>query len=1103
MFNGATLNGDIDWSGADLSASTASKTNTFQNTVWNGHYILVQNSASRTFLITNSSLSDVSRIKVRGASSVLKPELSSNVPTIFLGIPSPFRARITKITFQNTLPVCNNPFDVSSDGKFGVLACVENSTEIVVGADGGVVANPDSSYLFFGVGASAGGAEINLTNLNTDSAINMTGLFYDSILKSTPVWAAGFGSTSVDMKGAFLSTTLPSGFTLPQGFGSQASDMEHMFENASLPANFVFPAGFGAVATDMNRMFTGATLNGDIDWSGTDLPASVVSKTNMFARTVWNNHVIYVLNAASRTFLITDSSLSDVSRIKVKGVSLKSESANPASFLGLNSPTRAQITKITFQNTLPICPEPFDVSSDGKSGVLACVNNSTEIVIGADGAVQANFNSSWLFSNLSASAGVEINLTNLNTSPITNMTSLFANSILKSTPVWTSDFGTTDVDMTSMFSAAVLPSGFLLPTSFGGAATNMNSMFSNTTLNSDIDWSDTDFTASTASKSDMFAHTVWNNHVIYVLNASSQAFLITDTGGNIDNIKVKMSADNVLKAEVENPTTFFGIPSPTRAEVIRILFNNSIPRCENPIDVSANGKGGVILCVNTDGNAITIGADGGVVANPDSSYLFANLTLPRRLAIDFTYLDASKVTNMKGMFYNSKITTNPVWFNDDFGKSALSTAKMFQNATLSAGWTLPDMFGLAAVDMSSMFQGATFSSYFIFDGGFGQKAVNMSNMFNSAILNSNIKWADTDFAGKTDVNKTNMFTNTVWNSHALYVGNAGSQTFFTDGTSATRSNIKMLSNFLKREEEDPSLFLGIPTLFRSDITKISFKNTFPSCDNQIDVSADGKRDVLLCVNNNEVVIGADGEVVANDDSSWLFANLANSSGVEFDLTDLDEDLAHNMTSMFENTKIKTGFVWSVEFGKNAINMNDMFFNSQVITTSESFVLEFPAGFGMKAQNMSHMFQNTYFSLHTNFPNNFGSSAVDMSYMFSNGKFLPDVVSFFSLPDNFGAMADDISYIFYNFSLPYLSSSYKLPTEFGKVATNMNSAFRNSSIRDNLDWLGANFAGRIATKDKMFLDFTWKDHVIYVSNADSQTFLTDNTGATNANIVVKP
>ncbi|MDR3116881.1 MAG: S-layer homology domain-containing protein [Bifidobacteriaceae bacterium] len=642
------------------------------------------------------------------------------LPAKFLNVSNLNRKDITKISFVETLPLCDNPTDVSSSKNRSILGCVKNNTEIVIGEPLGVRGNPYSADGLF-------------SNLSTTALQSLD----FSTLSDSGNAISTYAAFAADSD--FANSAIPDNFAFPQGFGVNSENTSYMFANRVFAQSRTFEKDFAKNAVNMNAMFAGATLNGDIDWLNTDLSASTASKTNMFADTVWNNHFIFVQNLASRTFLITNSNISDTSRIKIRGASsvLKSEIANPTTFLGITSPTRAQITKISFQNSFPICSEPFDLSDDGTAGVLACVENSTEIVIGANGQVEANDDSSSLFANLTLAAGVDINLVNLNTSFVANMSDMFEDSKLKSDLIWSTNFGSVATNMGNMFRGATLLDGLVLPDRFGAVARNMNSMFNGATLDGDIDWSGTDLSASTVSKTNMFQNTVWGGHYILVQNSASRTFLLTGSGlSDIFRIKVK-GAGSVLKSESLIPITFLGITSPERAKITKITFQNTLPTCNNPFDVSSDGKFGVLACVENS-TEIVIGANGQVQANPNSSWLFSNLSASAGIEINLTNLNIDSVINMEAFFAYSTLKSNPVWTS-----------------------------------------------------GFGAAATNMNFMFNGAKLNGDIDWSGTDLSAST-ASKINMFQNTHWNEHYILVQNSASRTFLiTNSSLSDVSRIKV------------------------------------------------------------------------------------------------------------------------------------------------------------------------------------------------------------------------------------------------------------------------------------------------------------------------
>ncbi|MDR3128191.1 MAG: S-layer homology domain-containing protein, partial [Bifidobacteriaceae bacterium] len=645
-------------------------------------------------------------------SAYLKAEGSN--PSTFLGVSNPTRDQITKISFQDTLPKCSNPTDVSADGSGGVLVCVNNLTELVVGSVGQVPANSNSSNLFANLlvanSTNLAGVQIDFTNFNTTGLINTAAMFANTKLAQVSNWSPDFANTS--------------------------KNMSNMFASASLPVNLALPSDFGIAVQDMSNMFDKAVLQSNIEWKQTDFTDRTgVKKQNMFDGTVWNNHVIYALNEPSVNFFL-DNTKALPDNIMIKGGTsyLKVEGSNPSTFLGLSNPTRDAITKVSFQNQLPVCSNPTDVSVDGGGGVLACVENNTEIVIGANGGVLANDNSSYLLANLSKSTGVDIDLSNLKNDIIDNMSSLFQNSKLKILINCPTNFGSTTSNMQSMFAGATLPDNLILPPRFANRAINMTNMWQNAVLGGDIDWSFTDFNNhAAATKTNMFTGVSWNTHSVLVQDNIDQAFLIDQTGATVNNIQIK-NYSSVLKAESANPATFLGLASPTRDAITKISFQNTLPSCTNPVDVSVDGKNGVLACVENN-TEIVIGSKGGVLANEDSSNLLSNLTKSTGVTIDLSSFYGFSATNMSNFFKSTILKSTPIW-SDGFGGSVANMSNLFQQSTLSADFSLPAGFGSQATNMSNIFASVSLPSNFILPAQFGSQATNMSSAFANSTLNT-------------------------------------------------------------------------------------------------------------------------------------------------------------------------------------------------------------------------------------------------------------------------------------------------------------------------------------------------------------------------------
>jgi hypothetical protein len=195
------------------------------------------------------------------------------------------RSLIEKIEFLDTLPTGGTTFDVSAatpqDGS--VIASWDTVTStMTIGADGGVLANTDSSYLF---ALYSNLTALDLTNFYAEHVDDMSAMFARSNLPSGFTLPDGFGSKATVMYATFMQTGLPAGFTLPDGFGSVATSMRELFAQTVIPDSLTFPVSFGSEATNMNSMFSRTTLPTGL----TEFPDGFGSKaTNMafmFSRT--------------------------------------------------------------------------------------------------------------------------------------------------------------------------------------------------------------------------------------------------------------------------------------------------------------------------------------------------------------------------------------------------------------------------------------------------------------------------------------------------------------------------------------------------------------------------------------------------------------------------------------------------------------------------------------------------------------------------------------------------------------------------------------------------------------------------------------------------
>lgn len=130
-----------------------------------------------------------------------------------------------------------------------------------------------------------------------------------------------------------------------------------------------------------------------------------------------------------------------------------------------------------------------------------------------------------------------------------------------------------------------------------------------------------------------------SNDVAYSILEELDEFDLTDDSDS--------SIPNLLMAGPDFQTVI----SPIQNDVAGVIVVTSIPDLSGitAYDVSDASDGSVMAWV--EGDTLYIGANGKVVANPDSSYLFANFTDVAEWTV--ADLDTSQVTNMSHLFFKS------------------------------------------------------------------------------------------------------------------------------------------------------------------------------------------------------------------------------------------------------------------------------------------------------------------------------------------------------------------------------------------------------------------------------------------------------------------
>lgn len=414
---------------------------------------------------------------------------------------------------------------------------------------------------------------------------------------------------------------------------------------------------------------------------------------------------------------------------------------------------------------------------------------------------------------------------------------------------------------------------------------------------------------------------------------------------------------------------------------VKIIFKRNIPSnvtSYQNVDVSLDQNRSAIAYKN--GDTIYVCADGEILANPDSRYMFNDYYSLTNL--DLTNFNTENVINMNGMFFNCNklVSLNLTNFNT---KNTINMYEMFRNCS-----------SLSSLDLSS------------FDTG---KVTSMSNMFNFCPELRNIEFGNT-FSMKSVTDTAKMF-----NECALL-----SSTLVIDGTDVTNyagmfeycstdSNAKFIVKYVddntkavakqmvETKSVNSNVFLYEPpkpvTLIDGNsfntklkgmngfgsVTEIHFKEGSPNVSG-IDLGLDGV--IKATISGNRLDIVSEGLILANPDSGNMFSDIGSSYGdntvlerIVFD--NFDTKNVTNMDNMFSScSSLKYVDVSRFDVSK----VTSMFYMFSYCTSLSA--LDLSAWDSSSVTDMSGMFN--YCSVLTDLNlNGFKTGrATDMSSMFS-------------------------------------------------------------------------------------------------------------------------
>lgn len=386
-------------------------------------------------------------------------------------------------------------------------------------------------------------------------------------------------------------------------------------------------------------------------------------------------------------------------------------------------------------------------------------------------------------------------------------------------------------------------------------------------------------------------------------------------------------------------------------------------------DVSEAGDGSVVAYIEDDGDdgyKVTIGGQGGVIANPDLSYFFFGESLDNSFSslktIDFSYLDTSRVTSMMSMFNNCINLTNLDLSNFDTS-NVISMGYMFSNCNSLTDLDLSSFDTSKVTNMDYMFNycsslstlnvssfdtsNVTSMSLMFYHcenlldldlNNFNtSKVTTMSNMFNGcgSLINLNLNSFDTSKVTRMDamfygcskltgLNLSSFDTGRVTDMSNMFNG-CNSLTSL-DVSNFDTSNVTIMHSMFNYCYNLTSLDLS--NFDTSNVTNMAFM--FQYCRSLSDLYLDSFD--TSNVNNMYYMFYGCNHLTILDVSNFDTSNVTSmgsmfgacSSLITLDVSGFDTSKVTNMSGMFQSCSSLTSLDLSNFDTSNVTNMGSMF-----------------------------------------------------------------------------------------------------------------------------------------------------------------------------------
>ena len=359
-----------------------------------------------------------------------------------------------------------------------------------------------------------------------------------------------------------------------------------------------------------------------------------------------------------------------------------------------------------------------------------------------------------------------------------------------------------------------------------------------------------------------------------------------------ENLTVYKTRMKKVENSPSETTNFFDGPI-ARNKIKKITFYDTlnVEGYSNNFDISEDSSGKVLAWYKTDSTGyyeLAIGQDGGVIANPNMSYYFQQLTALEEINLE--KLDTFGVITIDHLFYNCKSLKMVDVTNIDTG-NATNMSHMFYNCSSLTSINLSNFITTKATNMSNMFYNCNSLTELNINNFDTSNVSNMSRMFYGCYR-------------LTKLDLTNFNTSKVTNMALMFTGCASlTKLDLTKFDTRNLTNMQsMFSSCTKIKE------LDIRNFNTSKVTNML--KLFSDCTSLIEID-------LTNFNTSNVI-----------DMSNMFFNCRSME--EIDVSSFDTTKVNNMSEMFANLlKINTIYVGSKWTMENVTNSNDMFLNSKV------------------------------------------------------------------------------------------------------------------------------------------------------------------------------